>query len=276
MAVTDHTDPEAFKAFELCGWDKVSGPYHDHFGPVTRQSVAPLLDAAAVGPGVRLLDVATGPGYAAAAAAERGAEVIAVDFSATQIKLAGTLYPSVTFQQGDAEALDFADASFDALVANFGMLHFPRPERAMAEAHRVLRPTGRFAFTVWSMPDKAVGLGIVLKAVTEHGNMEVPLPPGPSFFRFSEADECRRSLTEAGFIEVEVAEIPMVWMVPSAQAAFDAVRQATVRTGALLDAQAPEALNSIRRAVAEGLGAYRREDHFAVPMSAVLASAVKP
>ena len=72
-----------FTEFELEGWNRLAQPYHERFGKLTSQSVDPLLDAvgATTAP-IRLLDVATGPGYlAAAAACDRGADVIGLDFS---------------------------------------------------------------------------------------------------------------------------------------------------------------------------------------------------
>ena len=268
-------DAQAFKEFEQSGWQRAAGGYHDFFGELTRQTITPLLDAVGTGPGKRLLDVASGPGYAAGAAAERGAVVIGVDFSSEQVVAARRHYPQASFQEGDAEALDFDDQSFDAVTSNFGILHFPEPERAMAEAQRVLRGGGWFGFTVWSMPDKAIGLGIILAAIQAHGDMNVPLPPGPSFFRFSDAEECRRCLKSADFADPEVTEIPLIWTFPSAEALVQAAHGGTVRTAALLAAQAPEALTAIDAAVCEGARKYESGGRVEIPMSAVLASARK-
>jgi ubiquinone/menaquinone biosynthesis C-methylase UbiE len=140
-------DPAAFREFEHAGWEVNVAEYEDAFARLTRQAIGPLLEAVNARQGIRLLDVATGPGYVAAAAAARGARVTGIDFSAPMVARARDLNPAVEFQVGDAEALSFPDASFDAVVMNFGILHLARPERAMSEAARVLRPGGRFAFT---------------------------------------------------------------------------------------------------------------------------------
>ena len=81
---------ESFRDFELGGWEdeSVCSDYDQHLSTVTIQSVGALLDAAGVRQGRRVLDVATGAGYAAAIAAERGAEAIGVDFSASQLNMA--------------------------------------------------------------------------------------------------------------------------------------------------------------------------------------------
>lgn len=276
MTTSEPIDPEAFRNFEHAGWQKVAREYHDHFGRLTTQVIRPLLDAVGVGEGMRLLDLATGAGYAAAAAARRGAEVIGVDFSAVQVSMARERYPEVEFREGDAEALPFDDETFDALVMNFGMLHFPRPERAMAEANRVLRSGGRVAFTVWAKPEEARGFDIVLRAIEAHGDLNVLIPPGPPFFRFSEPDECRRVLTEAGFTAPDVVQVPQVWKFASTDMVFNAFYDGTPRTGATLRAQSEEALDAIRPAIEQAASAFERGGVIEIPMPAVLASATKP
>src|SRR5262245_12224806 len=98
---------------------------------------------------------------------------------------------------------------------SFGMLHLGKPELAIAESYRVLRRDGRYAFTVWDTPDKAIGFGIVLAAIQRHGDMSVPLPPGPPFFRFSDSEESIRTLNAAGFVDVRVTQVPQVWRLDS-------------------------------------------------------------
>src|SRR3954470_8745883 len=86
---------EAFREFELRGWsdEHTANDYLDTFGLVTAQAIPALLEAVGAGPGVRLLDVATGPGYVANAAAEKGAIVTGIDFSPSMLEIARRLYP---------------------------------------------------------------------------------------------------------------------------------------------------------------------------------------
>ena len=268
-------DQDDFTAFEHEGWERVVQPYQDHFERLTTQSNAPLLDALGVGQGTRFLDVATGPGFLAAAAASRGAVVTGVDFSAAMIAQARRQYPDIDFHEGSAEDLPFEDSAFDAVGISFGMLHFSHPEKALSEAFRVLRSGGKIAFTVWAVPERAVGFQMVLRAIEAHGKMDVPIPPGPPFFLFSDAEESSRALRDAGFSDPEVREVSQTWHIRSPETPVGLVMRGTVRTAAILKAQTPDALAKIEDAVAESAAQYRVGDELSVPMPCVLASATK-
>src|SRR5262245_23590908 len=127
-------DSDAFKAFESAAHDEIAEGYRDFFAGVTSHAVDPLLDAAGVRKGTRMLDVATGPGVLASRAGARGASrVIGIDIAPRMVAIAAARYPDIEFRHADAEALPFADGDFDAVVSNFGIGHFPRPERAIGE-----------------------------------------------------------------------------------------------------------------------------------------------
>lgn len=264
----------AFGDFELSGWQKVATSYDGLFGQLTTQCALAVLDAVGARAGVTLLDVATGPGYLAGAAAARGASVTGIDFSSTMVAEARARHPGVQFREANAEALPFPDASFDAVTIGFGLLHFPDPDGALAEAHRVLSVGGRIAFTVWAPADKAVGFGLIAQAVQAHGELNVGLPEGPPFFRFSDPLECRRTLSDLGFVDVQTCEMTQVWRFASADAWIDGVAGTTVRTAALLRAQTDEARTRIRKALLSASGAYRAKDGgIELPMPAMLTSA---
>src|SRR5258705_252767 len=85
-------DPDAFDAFEAAGWETAATAYDEFFAGVTGHAVGPLLDAAGVTAGKRVLDAATGPGYVAAAASERSAAVVGIDVAAAMVELARRKY----------------------------------------------------------------------------------------------------------------------------------------------------------------------------------------
>lgn len=267
--------PLAFRAFEHAGWQQAATRYAQDFEQLTTQTVEPLLAATLVTKGTRLLDVATGPGYVARVAADRGATVVGIDFSPAMLERACRNAPAVEFREADAAELPFGDASFDVVTMNYGLLHLSEPERAIAEAYRVLCPGGRFAFSVWAGPDAALGLGITLSAIQRHGNIAVPLPAGPPFFRFSDSNESNRVLAQAGFERPLVQRIPQMWSLRSPEALYEVMLHATVRTAGLLRAQTPEALAQIREAIIDGARQYSQGSGIAIPMPAMLASARK-
>lgn len=278
MAPPPAYDPDGFNAYERSGWGTVSvtAAYSAGFGDLTTQAIGPLLDAVRAGPGVRMLDVACGPGWVAAAAAQRGATPIGVDISVAMLAAASRSYPRLDFRPGDAESLPWPDGEFDAVVMNFGLRHLGRPERAVAEAYRVLRSGGRFGFTDWTDPGRAIGFGLVLRSIEAHGTLDVDLPAGPSFSRFSDPAECTGILLNAGFVTPRTVAVPQVWRLDAPERLFEVMYDSAVRTRALLLAQTSEVLAAIRAATTEGARAYAKEGIIELPMPALLASGMKP
>jgi len=203
-----HADADAFDAFEAAGWEEKAAGYERFFGVITGRVVEPLLAAALVGVGTRVLDVATGPGWVAAQAAGRGASVVGVDVAEAMIARARSAHPGLEFRQADAHELPFADASFDAVVGNLAIMHLSRPERAMAEFVRVLRPGGRLVLTAWADPAQHRLAGVFLDAVAEaRATPPADLPPGPDFFRFSDDEAFVVALRQQGLASPAVSAV---------------------------------------------------------------------
>jgi SAM-dependent methyltransferase len=268
----------SFGEFERAGWENagVVAGYDALLSGVTAQSIDALLDAANVRAGMRVLDVATGAGYVAGAAAQRGADTTGIDFSAAQVALARSRFPDVRFEQADAQALPFERDTFDAVVNAFGLCHLSGPERALREAFRVLKSGGRIAFTVWDAPERTVGFGAFYAAVRAHGSLDVGLPEGPGFFELSDPQRSLDALRGAGFASPSCRTVPRVWRVSDPDEVFETIAQATVRAAAMLRAQSAPAREAIRGALRNTIATYRRGECFEVPMPALLASAVKP
>src|SRR5271163_2855691 len=165
-------DPKAVRDFEHAGWQRAAAHYTTTFARATRRFIDDLLDSARVGAGMRVLDLACGPGLVTSAAAERRALPVGLDFSSAMVALARADHPGIRFEEGDAEVLPFADETFDAVVANFGIHHVPDPIRALREARRVLRPGGRVAFTSWAAPAENIAWRLLFEAISTHGDLK--------------------------------------------------------------------------------------------------------
>lgn len=265
-----------FKQLERDGWNARASVYPKYAGRMTSGAAPRLLDAVGARHGTLLLDVCTGPGFVAAAAAERGCVVIGIDISEGMVAEARKRVPAGEFEVGDAEALPFADASFEAVTCAFGVLHLPEPARALAEAFRVLRPGGRYAWTVWCGPERAELSAIAQRAMAEHADMNVPMPPAPPRDLFSSAERAREALERVGFVDVTDAEVPLTFRADSAEAVWEWFDQGTVRTAALLHRQTPEVQARVREAILAGAARYAVDGKLTIPNHAILHAARKP
>jgi SAM-dependent methyltransferase len=240
-----------FTQFEHDGWQRVANKYDSVWSTSTRQFIPPLLEAAQVSSGMSVLDMGCGPGYVAAAAVERGAVSTGIDFSKQMVAIARQMFPHVEFHEGDAQNLPFPERSFDCVLANFALLHLADPQRACAEAFRVLTAGGKFAFTIWAPPAQSAYAKIIDEAIQTHADLEVALPQGPPHYLFAGKEEFREALGRAGFDPASMVFnlYTIEWHVPTARFVFDAERNAGVRTAGLLARQMPEKLEAIRSAI---------------------------
>jgi SAM-dependent methyltransferase len=236
-----------------------------------------LLEAAEIAAGMSVLDVGCGPGYVSAAAAERGAVPIGLDFSGEMIAIAKQMFPRIEFREGDAQNLSFPDRTFDRVLANFALLHLTAPERACADACRVLKPGGKFAFTTWARVEENPFVKLVDDAIGAHAEVEVGLPEGPPHYLFEGPEEFRKALVRAGFdgCSMSFKVHTIEWKVPTARFIFDAELKAGVRTAGLLARQTPAALEAIRLAIEKAVQPYARGDGFAIPKAAYVVAAAR-
>ena len=155
------------------------------FAELSRPAWLAVAEAAEVGPGLRVLDVACGSGEFARLAVDRGATVAGIDSSTAMIELAARLVPDADLRVGTLEQLPWTDGTFD-VVTGFNAFQFaPDLPLALAEAARVCRPGGRIAVCNWGPVDQC-DLVTVVRAL-EH------LQPGPTLVP-------RRPLGEAGVL----------------------------------------------------------------------------
>eukprot|EP00929_Paragymnodinium_shiwhaense_P002400 TRINITY_DN102633_c0_g1_i1.p1 TRINITY_DN102633_c0_g1~~TRINITY_DN102633_c0_g1_i1.p1 ORF type:complete len:295 (-),score=75.40 TRINITY_DN102633_c0_g1_i1:191-1075(-) len=257
LAADSSSAAAAFRALEHQNWQKAVAAYDKGFGPLTSQCIPAMLKEVQCTTSTRLLDVATGTGVVTQAAVEKSASVVGVDFSANMLHLAKQKLSesglTAEFLEADATQLPLPDASFDAVVCSFGVLHLATPDAFFKEAGRILRPGGRLAFTVWAPPPATEAFGMILNAIKEKGNPDVPLPPGPPFFKYADAQVVSESLSPHGFQEIETKLVPQVWEVDDPEEVFVAFRDGTGRTAATLAGQTAEQLEAVKEALLSGV-----------------------
>jgi SAM-dependent methyltransferase len=155
-----------------------------------------IVDRLGLQPGEAVLDVACGSGNAALPAAEAGARVVGADITPELFEAgrrrAAAAGVEIEWVVGDAEALPFADAGFDAVVSTFGVMFAPRHEVAAAELCRVLRPGGRLGLCSWT-PEG--GIGDFFRTVAQH---VPPAADGPPPVLWGTEEHVRDLLAPAG------------------------------------------------------------------------------
>jgi SAM-dependent methyltransferase len=170
-----------------------------------------------------LIDVGAGAGGAALIAAERGADVLAVDAAARMVARireranSAATAGRVRAETMDGMALALPDASFDTAISIFGVVLFPDADLGMREMARVLEPGGRMAVVTWTQTEKYELMARLLAAVHAVRGPQ-PAPPSlPAQLRFRDETVFRKLFTDAGLAVEDVVRLEETWRLPSAR-----------------------------------------------------------
>jgi SAM-dependent methyltransferase len=243
-----------------------------------------LIAKAQVRPGERVLDVATGPGVVALAAARAvgpSRQVMATDLApewsrSVEQACAGAGVGNVTFRAMGAEALDLADDSFDVALCQFGLMFVPDPVRALREMRRVLRQGGRLGVVVWSTADKVPCFSVTNRVLEPYMPAVPPEERLPAPTELGEPGVIDGHVVAAGFRDVAVERhtLDVVYE--------DAERYARMRLemGPLGCQEAVEKLNpdqreKLYRDMMAELERYRSGGQLRIPSEAIYVTAVK-
>lgn len=261
-----------FKAFEAEGWSRRAGSYDRLMGRVTDRVAGALVDAASVGAGDRVLDVATGTGAVAAAAVARGAEVTGVDISEEMLEVARKRVPAGRFLPADAEELPLDEGPFDAAIAGFLINHLPDPERAVAAWTRALVSGGRLTLSLWNPPEENRLFGLIDDALADtEGDDSVP--PGPDPYRFSDEQALSELLRGAGLREPQIEAMRFSQPVRSVDDLWQGLLGGSVRSAARVAAQPNPERRRVREALELLAEKHRAGEELRVPVSVTLGCA---
>lgn len=250
--------------------------YDRHLGPILFQPFADVI-AERIGAGDRqILETAAGTGIVthAMAAKAPASAILATDLNQAMLDVAAAKRGGgrVRWQPADAQSLPFEDGAFDAVVSSFGVMFMPDKEAAYREARRVLRPGGRFLFTVWDRLDANPLARIATETLAHVFPNDPPqfmarTPHGYNDRRRIEAD-----LRQAGFTAVAIEEIRRDTNVPSALEPAMGLCQGTPLRGEI-EARDGGDLARATRAVEASLRDRFGEGPFRAPLQALLVTA---
>jgi ubiquinone/menaquinone biosynthesis C-methylase UbiE len=195
------------------GWGKRADRIRDWGMPV---SVA-MVDALALQPGQRVLELAAGPGdtgFLAAELVQPGGTLITSDGADAMVEVAKERavargLTNVEFKQLELEWIDLETASVDGVLCRWGLMLIVDPEAAAHEIRRVLKTGGRAAFAVWDSPERNPWATIPSRVMISRGHAEPPDPSAPGMFALAEPEKLEELLATAGFTDVIVRPVEL-------------------------------------------------------------------
>jgi ubiquinone/menaquinone biosynthesis C-methylase UbiE len=219
-------DPDFQRRVQRYGWDKAAGTYERAWRTQLEPAHTLMLDMVEPAPGERVLDVACGTGlvsFMIADAVGPEGSVVGTDISGRMVEGAREIAAdrgagNTTFECADAEALPFADASFDVVVCGLGLMYVPDPTLALSEMRRVLKPGGRAAAAVWGARANC-GWAEIFPITAARVTSEVC----PLFFRLGTQDVLARTFDETGFADVRMKRLSTMLSYASHEDALAAV-----------------------------------------------------
>lgn len=244
-------------AKELAYHDEAAAEYDRAFAHVSSHFLPFLLGAASVAAGMKVLDIATGTGLAAAEclrAVGPTGHVVAADLSESMVEQArqrlGTAQ-NITFGVENGQSLSFADSSFDALVCSLGLMFFPDPSRGLSEFLRVLRPGGRASASVLTVPERSYN-GRINAVIAKH--LPAISEATARTFALGDAARLQKLLESTGFKNIEITRHAHRFRLPSFDAYFGPFERGGASTGQAYLTLSEAVRDSIRKEVQRSLG----------------------
>ncbi|NOZ11204.1 MAG: class I SAM-dependent methyltransferase [Gammaproteobacteria bacterium] len=242
-----HPDKTELKERERKNWASIAEGWRRR-DALLRKGAAPvterMLELAGISPGNRLLDIASGTGEPAISAArivgETG-EVIGTDLvdemlAVAREKVASTDLNNIEFHCIDAETLDFAAGSFDAVTIRWGLMFMPDPKACLVSAHKALKQDGRISLACWAAPDQNPFVGVLMQTLSKYMDIPTPPPGTPGIFAFADPDRLRGVLESAGFKNIALEDMTIdVLEIDDGRAYWEAISDMAAPVMALVD-----------------------------------------
>lgn len=279
--------PEELRAASREGWSGVADGWERHADRIdasVERATAWMLEAAALEPGERVLEIACGPagvGLEAARAVAPGGRVLITDFAETMLdaaqrRAAARGIDNVDFRVLDAEEMDLDDGGFDAVVCRFGYMLMADPGGALANTCRVLRPGGRLAIAVWDEGERNPWSSLVGASVMEHFEAPPPEPDAPGQFALADPERLTGLIEGAGFERAGTERIEAVERFDSLEDWWDSILALAGPLATMFRGMPGETVDQIRARAYEKANPYVRDDGMEFPSAIRVAAARRP
>lgn len=254
-------DPAQYKTSQRQEWDTVAAGWRKWWETIERgaQRLSDrMVDIAAIKPGHRVLDIATGIGEPAVTAAKRvgsDGRVTATDQSQQMLAIAKERaadlgLQNVEFREIDGESLDFSDDSFDAALCRWGLMFMPDVAGALRGIRRCLVPGGWFAAATWAEPPKVPMLSLPMGVLREMVNVPQPPPGAPGPLSLADTGALERNLTDAGFSGIKIERITVTIDAASSDEYVSMLKDVAAPIVALVSKHPPEKKTELWDAIA--------------------------
>jgi ubiquinone/menaquinone biosynthesis C-methylase UbiE len=251
------TTTDASEAFQLP--IEAAEFYESAFVPAFFAQWAPLLcDAAGVGPGQQVLDVACGTGIVARTAAERlgpGGRIVGVDLNEAMLTVARRVRPDIEFRTGDAGALPFPDQSFDVSLCQMALMFFPDRAAALREMARVVHDSGAVALAVPGPLEAQPAFQPFVEVAARHAGPEAMALLG-TYFACGSLDDLERLVESAGLTITAARRHVGVYRAPS----IDAFVTTEVESTPLVERISDDVYRAIRAGARDVLAPFTTAD----------------
>ncbi len=276
-------DPIRYKMLEKEAYSRTAQSYERCGGQTFEALAVPVIDRAGLKPGDMVLDVACGIGIPSITVAQKvgpSGHVTGIDIAPGMIAIATQRAArqglhNVSFQEADAEALPFPDGSFDVVISTMGLIHAADRTAALHEMFRVLRKNGVLALSVWSTPDRTVGLAIMAKTIREAWAPAI-VPGAPTWFDFGADGVLEGLLARTGFADITVERIPAVMELQSADEYWERCLGISGKLQMLLGSVPPDVARTIEGRAKAAAESFRVGNVIRIPNEEIVAQAHKP
>jgi SAM-dependent methyltransferase len=269
--VAESNDHDRLKSEQKRDWDSAAAGWKKWWR-VLERSAQPvsdrLVDLARIGPGMRVLDVATGSGEPAVTAARRvgpSGRVLAVDQSPGMLAIGRERADSLRitnleFRESDGEALMIEEGDFDAVLCRWGLMFMPDLERALNGFRQRLVAGGRIAVSVWSTPDKVPMISIGAEMVRKLVSLPPPAPGALDPLRLADTTILTNALERSGFGNVQVQRMPVTFEFDSPDDFTQMRADVAAPFRSLLARQSPELRRQVIAAVTDDARKFVQSD----------------
>jgi len=267
---------EAFRRASRNVWEKMAGGWdanRDYIWETSKPVGEWLVAKLEPQKGETLLELAAGMGDTGFVAADLiGAQgrLISSDFAPAMVdgarRRADELgITNADFRVMNAENMDLDSESVDGVICRWGYMLMGDPGAALKETRRVLKPGGRLGLSVFATPEQNPWAAVPVRALVEGGFMEAPAPGSPGILALGDRERLESLLTEAGFTELLVDEVPLTFRHRDFEGYWQFLTEVAGAIAALIESLPSGEQSAAKKTIATAVSPFQTENEIALP-----------